>query len=85
MIIIDFKSLPENWFDEKMGIKKWTIREKDTDMRFKILGDYYELFKKSHSIHNLYVRITNTESGQKFKRKVCHIYPIEKYVIISWS
>lgn len=76
---IRFKSIPENWNKENLGLKRNTVRKKDTDYRFKIL-DYWLCAK----LESLTVEIENTNSGEYFSRRVMDVTKLDDYYIISW-
>ena len=75
MILVKFKSIPENYVKEKDGRKPNTERVIEaTDVRWKKLS-------KGIATH---VRITNTETGEYFTRKITDVTFWNGIVVISW-
>ena len=79
---IVFNSFPEFWNKESLGLKRNTIREEDTDMRFAKLRLWM-----SAKI-DLRIGIKNTETGDIFHRKITDVslFVTDKTTlyIISW-
>jgi hypothetical protein len=76
---ITFKSKPENWNKEKLGLKRNTVRKSDTDKRFRILRRWM-----CAKIKELTITLEQTTDGDKFSRKVTDVSRIDDYYIISW-
>lgn len=75
MIAVKFKSTPDNYAKEKDGRKPNTVRILETtDARWRKLAD-----KKVAQIV-----ITNTETGESFKRRVTDVTFWNGLWIISW-
>lgn len=77
---IVFKSIPEFWHKESLGLKRNTIRRQneELDYRFKVLREW--MCAKT----DLMVGIVNTETGGVFYRKVTDVSKFDGYYIISW-
>jgi hypothetical protein len=85
MKTIKFKSTPENFRKEYIGIKPNTVRkfnhEKDKeDVRFQILEDFINL-----RWNRLTIEIENTETWEIFERVVTDVTKFDNYYIISWK
>lgn len=84
MKTIRFKSIPENWRKEYLGIKKNTVRvfnmddDKD-DIRFEILQRY--VFNGEWLLN---IEIENTETREVFTREVTDVTLYQNIFIISW-
>lgn len=77
---VEFKSNPEIWKKEMMGIKPNTFRKVDmNDERFKILKQFSEGY-----INYLDIKIINEIECRAFERQVKDVTFWEDYVIISW-
>jgi len=81
---ISFKSTPDNWKKEYLGIKRNTVRvfnsnkDKD-DIRFDILQRY--VFNGEWLLK---VEIVNTETDESFIREVTDVTLYQSIFIISW-
>lgn len=79
---LPFKSIPIYYDDEENGNKPYTIREIDDDWRFICLKRHWDNVPNKE----LYIELTNTSTGDKFKRRVTNIYYTKhNQVIISWK
>jgi len=76
---ITFKSTPENWNKESIGLKRNTVRKIDYGDRFWIM-DLWMCAK----IKKLFIVIEQTTNGDKFKREVTDVSKINDYYIVSW-
>lgn len=76
MVSVNFKSTPENYLKEASGLKNNTVRKKDNDCRFKILRDF--------SPEEITIRITNSENGHFFERKLRDVNFFEDLVVLTW-
>lgn len=78
---IRFKSIPDYWKKEYLGLKPNTIREIDStdDVRFEVLNEF--LFGDTNIID---VEIENTETHEIFVRRVTDVTRFDDYFIISW-
>ena len=80
---VRFKSTPDNWNKEKLGIKNNTVRYIDDDSRF---NKIYAHSKDSLNGADLVIIIENTETGETFERKVIDVtYFEDNYVILTWD
>lgn len=80
MRTIQFKSIPEYYRREKLGIKNNTVRKIDKDdIRFEILEEF-----ELQVINNLEIEIINTDTQEKFTREVTDVCAFDGYYIISW-
>ena len=79
---INFKSTPENFRKEFLGLKCNTLRKCDniTDERFAILDNYIR-----GSINILYVGIHSTINEEYFEKLVTDVTKFDDYYIISWK
>ena len=81
-VIIDFKSIPELYEKENLGLKSNTVRRKDdeNDLRFQVLDGWI-----CATIKNLAIRIINSkDTTQFFERAVTDVTKWEGLYIISW-
>ena len=76
---ITFRSMPQNWNKEKLGLKSNIVRKKDSSKRFTIM-DLWMCAK----IEKLFVVIEQTTDRKKFTREVTDVSKIDDYYIISW-
>lgn len=76
---IVFKSTPENYAKEKSGIKRYTVRKRDTDERFDRLKEWVE---GNHTY--LLVGIVNTKTKEDISYEVTDVSKLDDYYIISW-
>jgi len=76
---VRFKSTPEYWNKESLGLKRNTVRKADTDDRFKLLRKWM-----CADIDKLVVGIQNTMTGDVFFRDVKDVSRFDDYYIISW-
>ena len=78
---ISFKSTPENWREEYLGLKYNTVRKKgsDDDIRFILLADFIE-----EDLNLLEIEIVNPETNESFVRTVTDVTLYEDIYIISW-
>jgi len=78
---IDFKSTPENYRKEYLGLKRNTVRDltEDTDIRKELLDDFI-----SGKLDNLFIRIIKTSTSESFERKVTDVTIFQGIYIISW-
>lgn len=78
---IHFKSTPENWRKEFLGLKRNTVRKmpEEIDVRFEILYDY-----EQEKLNLLTIEIENTKTGEVFNREVKDVTRWEEFFIISW-
>lgn len=83
IVTVKFKSIPKFYEKEKKYIKTNTVRRYDaTDERFKILKEASE--KNGLKFNSLYViEITNTETGESFKRFIQDVSIWENLYIIT--
>jgi hypothetical protein len=72
---IQFKSTPDNYFKERIGLKCNTVRKFDGSIRFEILDTFP---------CDLEVEIINTKTNESFIREVKDVTKFEGYYIISW-
>jgi len=89
MITVAFKSIPENWKKEFLGLKKNTIRvtNQDNDVRFEHLRDF-----EDGNIKRLVIEIINTETKESFRRLVSDVTTTTELIkcnhkhcyLISW-
>ncbi len=79
---IVFKSFPEYWRKEYLGLKPNTLRKIDAtdDVRWEILNDF--IFGKWNLID---IEIENTETKEVFVRRVTDVTRFEDFFIISWE
>jgi len=75
-----FRSIPENWKKEYLGLKCNTVRKTDTDVRFQ----YLEKFIKGEK-NKLAVKILNTKTGEAFERVITDVTMFKDFYIISWK
>ena len=82
MAIISFKSTPENYRKEYLGLKSNTVRKLDdpTDIRFEYLDQWDE-----KTLHNLIIEIRNNKTGECFERRVTDVTIFDGIYIISWG
>lgn len=82
MKTIRFKSTPENYRKEYLGLKCNTVRkEKEKgDIRFEILNDFINF-----DLHELCIEIMCSDNYEIFIRKVTDITKFDDYYIISWN
>lgn len=81
---IDFKSTPENYRKEYLGLKRNTVRDlaEDSscnDIRREILDEFI-----IGDLDNLFVRIIKTSTSESFERKVTDVTFFSGVYIISW-
>ncbi len=77
---IKFRSNPENWRKEYLGLKPNTVRSFDEDIRFEILNSFID------GTWNLIdIEIENTKTTETFIRRITDITVIDTYYIISWD
>lgn len=76
---IKFKSTPENWKKELIGLKPNTVRKKDDDVRFDILEKFIQ------EPFELIIYIENTVTKSIFNRQVQDVTKFDDYYIISWK
>ena len=77
---ITFKSIPEIWRKEYLGLKSNTIRQfTDSDVRKEILLNYIQ-----NKVNLLEVEIVNTETKESFVMTVKDVTSWIGYYIISW-
>ena len=80
---VHFKSTPQMWNKEKLGIKKNTIRKFDDpqDKRKEILHAYME-----GRVEKLQIILTNTATDEVFRRTATDVSKFfeEEIYIISW-
>ncbi|ADO83750.1 hypothetical protein [Ilyobacter polytropus] len=75
---VNFKSLPEFFIKEKSGIKNNTVRKDDG-------GDRFEKLKEIDlSQEILFLRITNSETGEYFERIIRDVSVYGKLFILTW-
>ena len=82
---IRFKSTPEHFRKEYLGLKLNTVRKSDSDLRFNVLDEFI-----ANKLDLLIIEIENTETGEFFFRKVTNVTKFsttnfEDYYIISWG
>ncbi len=83
MKLIRFKSLPEYWNKERIGLKKNTLRKVDMgENKFKMLEEWEKIMKDGHFI--FFIEITNTETKESFRKRITDITFYKGWVIISW-
>ena len=80
---IRFKSIPEYWNKEKLGLKSNTVRKRDPeepdDERFELLDEWI-----NRPLNEINIEIENTETGKTFSRNVSDVTLWEGMYIISW-
>jgi hypothetical protein len=78
---VEFKSLPEYYEKERLGLKCNTVRlhDKRGDNRFNLLDLWL-----AGELRELYVKIKNTDTKKIFKRKITDVTKFDDYYIISW-
>ena len=79
---VTFKSTPENWFKEYIGLKCNTVRKfksGEYDTRQELLTQFLQ------QPYNLWVEIVNTETSARFQRCVTDVTVYEGMYIISWE
>ena len=80
---IKFKSTPENWLKEFLGLKRNTVRirspEDEGDIRFEILDDFI-----SGKWHTINVEIEKNPGYEVFTRPVTDVTKYCDIYIISW-
>lgn len=81
---IKFKSTPENYRKEYLGLKPNTVRKFDTEKRKnsreKALNEWI-----NNKITNLSITIINTETGESLSREVKDVTKWNGFYIISWK
>jgi hypothetical protein len=82
--VVNFKSIPEYYQKEERGIKNNTVRVWERfDKRFKLLDDFIY-----GAIDDLEIKITNTETGESFTRRIRDVTEFEvagkPLYIITW-
>lgn len=88
--MIIFKSKPEKFKKEKLGIKKNTVRKIDhKDIRFIELLERLKIAKEQKQIaFYCYflgeITIENSETGERFTRNLTDMTIFENYMIMSW-
>lgn len=85
MRTIYFKSTPNNWRKEYLGIKPNTLRSFETilnsiDIRKEILDKYLLC-----ELNLINIVITNTETKETFTREVTDVTFFNEMYIISWK
>lgn len=78
---IKFKSTPDNWRKEYLGLKRNTIRKPDTeqDVRFDVISDHV-----NETVNLVNIEIENTITNETFTREVTDITYFNEWFIISW-
>jgi hypothetical protein len=77
---VDFKSIPEYYRKEMLGLKRNTVRKIDRENeRFQFLEDWM-----NHKIDNLTIRIIQTQTTESFERQITDVTKFDDYYIISW-
>jgi len=81
MKTITFKSTPDNFVKEYLGLKSNTIRKFDdyTDVRFDLIVKFM-----ANEFSQLNITIVNTKTNEEFTRQVTDITKFDNYYIISW-
>lgn len=84
MVTIRFKSTPDNYRKEYLGLKNNTLRLEDgsqesRDVRFEICDDWIANRKTE-----VFIEISNTETNEYFRRSVSDITRYKDWYIISW-
>lgn len=70
-----FKSTPENWFKEKIGLKPNTFRKvDDNDYRFRMLREF----------PSIQIIMVNSITNEEFIRQITDYTEWDGYAIISW-
>ena len=78
--MVRFKSVPAMFYKEKSGKKPNTLRKKDlADERFIQLGAMAAVYEYGT------IEITNTATGECFRREITDVTTWEDWVIISWK
>ena len=78
--IITFKSTPDNWRKEYLGLKRNTMREfEGIDNREELLLRYI-----NGLCNILFIEISNTKTQEIFRRTVTDVTKFQYYYIISW-
>ena len=75
---VNFKSLPIFFEKEKCNLKNNTVREDDGGDRFRTLQNI-DLSKEK-----LFLRITNSETGEYFERAIRDVSIYGKIFIMTW-
>lgn len=78
---IKFKSTPENWRKEYLGLKPNTVRKfsETDDIRKEILCDFMD------GTWNLIdIEIENTKTSEVFFRRITDVTIYDEFYIISW-
>lgn len=77
---ISFKSLPQYWWKEYIGLKNNTLRIiEPSDKRLRLIRAFIE------QPFELQIEIINTNDNASFFRIVSDITEFEGYYIISWK
>ena len=80
MTRITFKSVPEYYRRESLGLKNNTVRKVEVeDVRFDILSDF-----EMEAITDLEIEIINTDTKESFVKRVTDVCKFDEYYIISW-
>ncbi|MGL5648321.1 MAG: hypothetical protein ACRDDY_10750 [Clostridium sp.] len=90
-IFLKFKSTPQNYEKEKIGVKSNTVRKiYPEEFKFKRIKCLLEELENSNNRirmlleMDLWIEITNTETGESFERHIWDITEFDGYYIISW-
>ena len=79
---IEFKSTPEYWRKEYLGLKPNTLREYGgggEDIRFELLNKWVK-----GTINILTITMINSKTGERFFRRVSDVTVYKGWWIISW-
>ena len=82
--LVEFKSIPDNYYDECNGNKPNTVRIIDwDDERFSLLN----LMRNRNTYGFIKIRCTEDCQSQEvsFKRKITNVTIWNKQMIVSWS
>ena len=79
---IRFKSTPENWRKEYLGLKCNTLRKFNDleDIRKELCDNF-----KDNKLNLLSIEIKNTLTSELFTRKITDVTYYDGYYIISWG
>lgn len=85
--IVSFKSIPEYFEKEKCGFKPYTYRYIDSysDERFQILGEALRAKHYFNYQHNYIIEITNSITGESFRRIITDVFKTGECLIIAWK
>lgn len=78
---VDFKSIPEMYRKEFLGLKRNTLRKGKSkeDLRFELLDNFI-----SGELTDLKIRIILKDTTESFTRQITDVTKWEGFYIISW-